>query len=154
MRIWSRETRRFSPVSPVSSRVSLSRPFHSPHSGSIINHQSSIWGLLAKFLPLSAIPNGMHPLIYTANRQPPSGEPRVYRGSQLRSDGVPRVRRHRASSQSSKYRSSSNGCCLFRCHHEAICVRISFPTTTTTIGMVWYGMMCDKKVNDVSEGYV
>ena len=53
---------------------------------------------------------------------------------------LPRVCRHRASS-SSPQSNSSNRCCLFRCHHGPIKLRLSFPAPT--IILVCRRRMCD-----------
>ena len=62
----------------------------------------------------------------TAIRRQPSGQSRVYRATQLRTDGVhcreSAIRRHRASSPQG---SSSGGCCLFRYHHRPTFVRLA-----------------------------
>ena len=52
-------------------------------------------------------------------RQPPSGQSRVYRVTQLRIDGV-HWRRARGPQGSSSY-----GCCLFRCHHGPLSQAVS-----------------------------
>ena len=52
------------------------QPAHSPHSG-------RIWCLLTEFLPIFAAA-----FIYLLNRNMPSGQARVYRATQLRTDGV------------------------------------------------------------------
>ena len=64
-------------------RIRRSRPA-SARSFSILrlNHQSSIWCLLTEFLPISAAAS-----IYLYRRTP-SGQSRVYRVAQLRTDGV------------------------------------------------------------------
>ena len=67
------------------------------------------------------------PFIYFFNRhKTPSGQSRVYRATQLRTDGVhcreSAIRRHRASSPQG---SSSGGCCLFRYHHRPTFVRLA-----------------------------
>ena len=54
------------------------QPAHSPHSG-------RIWSLLTGFLPISAAAS------IDLYRQPPSGQSRVYRVTQLRTDGVHRA---------------------------------------------------------------
>ena len=77
-RIWSRET-----GSAIPSHVSL-QPAHSPLSGWIIYHLSPIWSLL--------LLTGFPPLSETASIylycQPPSGQSRVSRIAQLRTDCV------------------------------------------------------------------
>ena len=95
------------------------QPAHSPHSG-------WIWCLLTRFLPISAAAFiYLYRLSATGSVPSWSGHTMAYRRRSL-----PRVRRHRASSHQG---SSSNGCCLFRYHHEAINVRLYFPTPTILI---------------------
>ena len=79
-------------------------------------------------------------LFYTVNRHAPSGQSRLLSGHAIayRWRSLPRARRHRASSPQG---SSSNGCCLFRYHHRAIYVRLSFHTH------YWYEVdMCDTNI--------
>ena len=46
---------------------------------------------------------------------------------------------------------SSNGCCLFRCHQEQICMRLSFPTPTINIGMSWTCRVTEANIAKLGE---
>ena len=87
-----------------------------------------IWCLLTGFLPNSAAAS-----IYYLNRHTPSGQSRVYRVTQLRTDGV--HCRESAGTRPVNLKVVPNGCAALAGHHGPTNMRLSF--TTPTVGMKW-----------------
>ena len=109
LRIWSRET-----GFAVSSCVSL-----------LILHTQTENGAYSRDYP--RFPRRRPHLVY---HQPPSGQSRVCRATQLRANGV-HCRGCSLHRVRGPQRSSSNGCCcLFRFRHGPTFMRLSFPTPT------------------------
>ena len=96
------------------------QPAHSPHSG-------GIWCLLAGFLPNSAVAS-----IYLY-RHTPSSQSRVYRVTQLRTDGV--HCRESAGTGPVVLKVVTVTGAAFAGHHGLMNVRLSFPIPT--IGIEW-----------------
>ena len=74
---------------------------------------------------------GVHLLIY--NRHAPSGQSRVYRVTQLRTDGV--HCRESAGTGPVNLKVVPNECCLVVGHHGPINMRLSFPHPLLVVGM-------------------
>ena len=71
--------------------------------------------------------------VHLWNRHTPSGQSRVYRVTQLRTDGV--HCRESAGTGPVNIKVVPNECCLGRCHHGPINIRLSFPHPL----LVWSG---------------
>ena len=115
-RIWSRET-----GSAVPSRTSL-LIFHTPEA------EYGAYSRGCSRFPRRRPFNNL-------NRHTPLGQCRIYRVTQMHTNGVHCRESAGTGPLVSPQGSSSNGCCHFAGHHGPINMRLSFPTPT--IGMKW-----------------